>query len=75
MSKRGKIFLFEERKFKNIDDLIEYQFELNDISEDQFYFIINKTLISKEFFLEVYCYTNQKGGKKSDNKGKFGKKI
>ena len=56
ITERSEMKLVEEKRFKNIDEVIMYQNELNDDLNKDYYFRLNRPLFSEDFILEVYLY-------------------
>jgi hypothetical protein len=53
---RSKMRLVEEIRFKNIDEVMMYESELNEDLNKDYYFRLNRPLFSEDFILEVYLY-------------------
>lgn len=60
ITERSEMKLIEEIKFKNIDEVIMYENELNEDLDKDYYFRLNKPLFSEDFILEVYLYCPEK---------------
>lgn len=60
ITERSEMKLVEEKRFKNIDEVIMYQNELNDDLNKDYYFRLNRPLFSENFILEVYLYCPEK---------------
>ncbi|ALQ36761.1 hypothetical protein [Fusobacterium hwasookii] len=56
ITERSKMKLVEEIRFKNIDEVMMYENELNDNLDKDYYFRLNRPLFSEDFILEVYLY-------------------
>ena len=56
ITERIKMKLVEELRFKNIDEVMMYENELNDNLDKDYYFRLNHPLFSEDFILEVYLY-------------------
>ena len=56
ITERSKMKLVEEIRFKNIDEVMMYENELNEDLNKDYYFRLNRTLFSEDFILEVYLY-------------------
>lgn len=56
ITKRSEMKLIEEIRFKNIDEVMMYENELNDNLDKDYYFRLNRPLFSEDFILEVYLY-------------------
>ena len=56
ITERSKMKLVEELRFKNIDEVMMYENELNDNLDKDYYFRLNCPLFSEDFILEVYLY-------------------
>lgn len=60
ITERSEMKLVEEKRFKNIDEVIMYQNELNDDLDKNYYFRLNRPLFSEDFILEIYLYCPEK---------------
>ena len=60
ITERSEMKLVEEKRFKNIDEVIMYQNKLNDDLNKDYYFRLNRPLFSENFILEVYLYCPEK---------------
>lgn len=60
ITERSEMKLVEEKRFKDIDEVIMYENELNDDLDKDYYFRLNRPLFSKDFILEVYLYCPEK---------------
>ena len=60
ITERSEMKLVEEKRFKNIDEVIMYENELNQDLDKEYYFRLNKPLFSETFILEVYLYCPEK---------------
>ena len=56
ITKRSEMKLVEEIRFKYIDEVMEYENELNEALDKDYYFRLNRPLFSEDFILEVYLY-------------------
>lgn len=56
ITERSKMKLVEELRFKNIDEVMMYENELNEDLDKDYYFRLNRHLFSENFILEVYLY-------------------
>ena len=56
ITERSKMKLVEEIRFKNIDEVMIYENELNEGLYKEYYFRLNRPLFSEDFILEVYLY-------------------
>lgn len=56
ITERSKMKLVEELRFKNIDEVMMYENELNEYLDKDYYFRLNRPLFSEVFILEVYLY-------------------
>lgn len=56
ITERSKMKLVEEIRFKYIDEVMEYENELNEDLDKEYYFRLNRLLFSEYFILEVYLY-------------------
>lgn len=56
ITKRSEMKLVEEIRFKYIDEVMEYENELNEDLDKDYYFRLNRPLFSEDFILEVYLY-------------------
>ena len=56
ITKRSEMKLIEEIRFKNIDEVMKYENELNESLDKEYYFRLNRVLFSEDFILEVYLY-------------------
>ena len=56
ITERSKMKLVEEIRFKNIDEVMMYENELNEGLDKEYYFRLNRVLFSEDFILEVYLY-------------------
>lgn len=56
ITERSKMKLVEEIRFKYIDEVMEYENELNEDLNKDYYFRLNRPLFSEDFILEVYLY-------------------
>lgn len=56
ITERSKMKLVEEIRFKNIDEVMMYENELNEDLDKEYYFRLNRPLFSEGFILEVYLY-------------------
>lgn len=56
ITERSKMRLVEEIRFKNIDEVMMYEIELNEDLDKDYYFRLNRPLFSEDFILEVYLY-------------------
>ena len=56
ITERSKMKLVEEIRFKNIDEVMMYENELNEGLDKEYYFRLNRPLFSEDFILEVYLY-------------------
>ncbi|WP_314293149.1 hypothetical protein [Fusobacterium periodonticum] len=71
ITERSKMKLVEELRFKNIDEVMMYENELNEYLDKDYYFRLNRPyeyldkdyyfrlnrpLFSEDFILEVYLY-------------------
>lgn len=56
ITERSKMKLIEEIRFKNIDEVMMYENELNEDLDKDYYFRLNRPLFSEYFILEVYLY-------------------
>ena len=56
ITERSKMKLVEEIRFKNIDEAMMYENELNEDLNKDYYFRLNHPLFSEDFILEVYLY-------------------
>ena len=56
ITERSKMRLVEEIRFKNIDEVMMYENELNEDLNKDYYFRLNRPLFSEDFILEVYLY-------------------
>ena len=59
ITERSKMKLIEEIRFKNIDEVIMYENELNEDLNKDYYFRLNRPLFSEDFILEVYLYCQE----------------
>ena len=57
---RSKMKFVEEIRFKNIDEVMMYENELNEDLDKDYYFRLNRPLFSEDFILEVYLYCPEK---------------
>lgn len=60
ITERSEMKLVEEKRFKNIDEVIMYQNELNENLDKDYYFRLNRPLFSEDFILEIYLYCPEK---------------
>ena len=60
ITERSKMKLVEELRFKNIDEVMMYENELNEYLDKDYYFRLNRPLFSEDFILEVYLYCPEK---------------
>lgn len=56
ITERSKMKLVEEIRFKNIDEVMMYENELNDNLDKDYYFRLYRPLFSEDFILEIYLY-------------------
>ena len=56
ITKRSEMKLIEEIRFKNIDEVMMYENELNESLDKDYYFRLNRPLFSEDLILEVYLY-------------------
>ena len=56
ITKRSEMKLIEEIRFKDIDEVMMYENELNESLDKEYYFRLNRPFLSKDFILEVYLY-------------------
>ena len=56
ITKRSEMKFIEEIRFKNIDEVMIYENELNNSLDKEYYFRLNRPLFSEDFILEVYLY-------------------
>ena len=56
ITKRSEMKLIEEIRFKNIDEVMMYENELNDNLDKDYYFRLYRPLFSEDFILEIYLY-------------------
>ena len=56
ITERSKMKLVEKIRFKYIDEVMEYENELNEDLDKEYYFRLNRPLFSEDFLLEVYLY-------------------
>lgn len=56
ITKISEMKLVEEIRFKYIDEVMEYENELNEDLDKEYYFRLNRPLFSEDFILEVYLY-------------------
>lgn len=60
ITERSEMKFVEEKRFKDIDEVIMYENELNQDLDKEYYFRLNKPLFSETFILEVYLYCPEK---------------
>lgn len=60
ITERSEMEMIEEKRFKNIDEVIMYENELNEDLDKDYYFRLNRPLFSEDFILEVYLYCPEK---------------
>lgn len=60
ITERSEMKLIEEKRFKDIDEVIEYENELSEDLDKDYYFRLNRPLFSENFILEVYLYCPEK---------------
>ena len=60
ITERSEMKFIQEKRFKNIDEVIMYENELNEDLDKNYYFKLNKPLFSEDFILEVYLYCPEK---------------
>lgn len=60
ITERSEMKLIEEKRFKDIDEVIEYENELSENLDKDYYFRLNRPLFSENFILEVYLYCPEK---------------
>lgn len=60
ITERSEMKLVEEIRFKNIDEVMMYEIELNEDLDKDYYFRLNRPLFSEDFILEVYLYCPEK---------------
>lgn len=60
ITERSEMKLVEEKRFKNIDEVMEYENELSEDLDKDYYFRLNRPLFSENFILEVYLYCPEK---------------
>lgn len=56
IKERSQMKLIKEIRFKNIDEVMMYENELNEDLDKDYYFRLNRPLFSEDFILEVYLY-------------------
>ena len=56
ITKTSEMKFIEEIRFKNIDEVMMYENELNEGLDKEYYFRLNRPLFSEDFILEVYLY-------------------
>lgn len=56
IKERSQMKFIEEIRFKDIDEVMMYENELNEQLYKKYYFRLNRPLFSEDFILEVYLY-------------------